>query len=610
MENGRGALMCYDLTNKESRDVDPACNVRSRVHEYGGGEYLACLDRVFFVDGNVFEAHSGEIRKLTGDIGKKRFADFTFCDVFQKLICVCEDHEDEENVVNLLVSIDMSTGVVNKLEEGSDFYSFPRLFKASSKTLMCWLSWNHPNMPWDGTELWIGELECESDQPICSINTASRWKVAGGEEESVCLPSWSPCGDLYYCSDRSGWWCIYRATASSNYQTSELICSLPDAEFGLPQWQFGQSTYGFTDDNRLVCCYKRRGKSTLAVVSLDDPTFQLRTIEVPFCSIISVTCSGTKVAFLGTSNVDFPNVIVYDLSSNTWESLRSAASFSVDPNYISPGEFIEFPTEDNKTAFGTYYCPFNKDYRGTEGTKPPLIVKSHGGPTSSMASGLNLSIQYWTSRGFALLDVDYGGSANYGRAFRNRMWGNWGIVDVNDCTNGAKFLAESMQVVDGSKMAITGGSAGGYTTLCALAFKDVFSAGASHYGVGDLETLARDTHKFESRYLDRIVAPYPAGKDVYQARSAVHSVSSITCPVIFFQGLDDKVVLPNQAEAMVEVLNSLHRRYSYITFEGEGHGFRKAQNIIRALDGEFSFYSQIFGFVPADEIEPVKIENS
>ena len=298
----------------------------------------------------------------------------------------------------------------------------------------------------------------------------------------------------------------------------------------------------------------------------------------------------------------------FDVASGKWETLRSSSGVMIAPGYLSIPEPVEFPTANGLTAYGFYYPPTNKDYTGPEAENPPLLVKSHGGPTSATTSTFNLRIQYWTSRGIAVLDVNYGGSTGYGRDYRTRLNGQWGIVDVQDCANGAHYLVERGDV-DGERLMITGGSAGGYTTLCALTFDDTFKAGASHYGIGDLEPLALDTHKFESRYLDSMVGPYPEMKEVYEQRSAIKHTHLLSRPVIFFQGLEDKVVPPSQSQSMFEAVRAKELPTAYIAFEGEQHGFRKAENIKRALDGELYFYSRVFNFELGDPVEPIEIEN-
>jgi dipeptidyl aminopeptidase/acylaminoacyl peptidase len=378
------------------------------------------------------------------------------------------------------------------------------------------------------------------------------------------------------------------------------------AEFGLPQWVFGMSTYAFASETRIICTYTQQGIWHLA--SIDTAAKQLEKIETPYTDISDLQASGGRVAFIAGSPKEPTAIVLLDLTAGTIQVLRRSSQVEIDAGYLSAPQAIEFPTENGLTAHAFFYPPQNRDFTAISGEKPPLLVKSHGGPTAATSSSLNLKTQYWTSRGFAVLDVNYGGSTGYGRAYRQRLDGQWGVMDVADCASGASYLAER-GLVDGSRLAISGGSAGGYTTLCALTFRDVFKAGASYYGVSDLEALAKDTHKFESRDLDRLIGPYPQRKDLYRERSPIHFTQRLSCPVIFFQGLEDKVVPPSQAEMMVAALQALGLPVAYVAFEGEGHGFRKAENIKRALDGEFYFYSRVFGFKPAEPLEPVAIDN-
>ncbi|MGK7900170.1 MAG: prolyl oligopeptidase family serine peptidase [Hormoscilla sp.] len=594
-EGGRYAIARYSRDGQVS-DVTPSpFNVRTRVHEYGGGAYLVSEGVVYFSnfkDQRLYRQTVGEEPQPITPEAPLRYANAVIDKLRNRLICVQEDHSGEGEAVNAIASINLETGESNLLVSGNDFYSSPRLSPDGSQ--LCWLTWNHPNMPWDGTELWTAQIQADG-------SLAAGTLVAGGKDESVFQPEWSPKGILHFVSDRSNWWNLYR------YQDGrvESLCEKA-AEFGLPHWVFGMSTYAFASENQIICTYTEAGNWYLA--SLDTQTKQLELIETPYTSISFPNVVGGKVVFLGGSATQPTEIVQLDLSSKQIQVLRQSTQLEIDKGYLSVPESIEFPTEKELTAFAFFYPPQNQDYTAAAGEKPPLLVKSHGGPTGSTSSALSLKIQYWTSRGFAVLDVNYGGSTGYGREYRQRLQDNWGIVDVDDCVNGAKYLVEK-GLVDANKLAIAGGSAGGYTTLAALTFRDTFKAGASRYGVSDLEVLARDTHKFESRYLDGLIGPYPEGQDLYVARSPIHFTNQLSCPVIFLQGLEDKIVPPNQAEMMVDALKAKGLPVAYVAFEGEQHGFRKAENIKRSLDGEFYFYSRVFGFTPADDIEPVKIEN-
>jgi dipeptidyl aminopeptidase/acylaminoacyl peptidase len=514
---------------------------------------------------------------------------------------VREDHTGAGEAVNTIVAVALDGGrEAEVLVEGNNFYSTPRLSPDGAR--LAWLTWNHPNMPWDGTELWVGTIGASG-----AIESSER--IAGGPEESIFQPEWSPEGVLHFVSDRTGWWNLYRwlvnPPEAGDGGRAEALHPMP-AEFGLPQWVFDMRTYGFASASQIICVYQSEGIDHLALLDTSSGAFE--TLETPY-SLYEYPCvAAGQAVFVGGSPTEQPAIVRFDLATRRTEVLRRSSQVTVDPGYISAPQAIEFPTEGGLTAHAFFYPPRNRDYTAPAGERPPLLVMSHGGPTGATEAVLDLRKQYWTSRGIAVLDVNYGGSTGYGRAYRQRLNGQWGVVDVNDCVNGARYLARRGDV-DGNRLAITGGSAGGYTTLCALTFRDDFRAGASHFGISDLEALAQDTHKFESRYGDRMIGPYPERKDLYYERSPIHFTSRLECPVILFQGLEDKVVPPNQAELMVEALRAKGLPVAYVTFEGEQHGFRKAENIKRALDAEFYFYARVFGYQPAEWIEPVPIEN-
>ncbi len=613
-------------------DVTPReFNARTRVHEYGGGDYLVHRGTLYFSnfsDQRLYRVAPGdaEPRPLTPESSSRlRFADMTPDDARRRLIAVREDHTaDGHEPANTIVALSLDGGADENagevLASGYDFYSSPRV--SPDGRYLAWLAWRHPNMPWDGTELWVGEFDAGG-------RLARTRRVAGGESESIFHPLWSPAGVLHFVSDRGGWWNLYRVKAGEQFFAAagagggggageragggpdgigvEALCPM-EAEFGQPQWGFGMSTYGFVAETRVVCAFVEGGVSRLGV--LDTNAKRLRRVEVPFEEINYVRGSARtgRAVFRAGSPTRGVSVVEFDPATDQITTLRRSSDLEIDEGYISAARPVEFPTEGGLTAHGFYYAPRNKDFVAPEGERPPLLVKSHGGPTAAAVTTLSLSIQYWTSRGIAVLDVNYGGSTGYGRAYRERLNGAWGIVDVDDCVNGARYLV-GQGLADADRCVIDGGSAGGYTTLAALVFRDQFRAGASHYGVSDLAALVRDTHKFESRYLDRLIAPYPAGAEVYRERSPIYFTDGLSCPVIFFQGLEDKVVPPNQAEMMVDALRRKGLPVAYVAFPGEQHGFRRAENIRRALDGEFYFYSRVFGFAPADESEPVPIEN-
>ena len=595
-EGGRKVIIRRSPDGRVTDVTPPPLNARTRVHEYGGGDYAVSDGTIVFAnftDQRLYAQRVGSPPRPLTPAASLRYADGVIDRRRNLLFCVCEDHTGHGEAINTLVSIDLQGGGAgNVLVSGNDFYSSPRLSPDGSQ--LAWLTWNHPNMPWDGTELWVGKLN--EDKSI-----SDRVRIVGGISESVVQPEWSPEGTLYFVSDRTGWWNLYR------WQDKQVepLCAM-QAEFGQPQWVFGASLYGFVSKNRIICSYSKNGRDHLA--TLDTATRALNMIELHFTAISQVRVAGDCVVFIGASATETTSIVSLDLATDKPEVLRRARESAVDAGYLAAPRAIEFPTEQGLTAYGIFYPPRNRDYAAAMNEKPPLIVMSHGGPTSSSSASLKYSIQYWTSRGIAVLDVNYGGSSGYGRAYRERLNGQWGIVDVDDCVNGARYLVEA-GAVDGNRLAIRGGSAGGYTTLCALTFRDAFKAGASHYGISDLEALAKDTHKFESRYLDGLIGPYPERRDLYVERSPIHFTDRLACPMILFQGLEDKVVPPKQAEEMFEAVRAKGLPVAYLTFEGEQHGFRKAENIKRVLEAELYFYSKVFNFELADPIEPVKIEN-
>jgi dipeptidyl aminopeptidase/acylaminoacyl peptidase len=585
-----------------TEDVTPSgFSARTRVHEYGGGSYTVSGGTVFFThypDQRMYRQDPGSVPiPISPDVGGAllRYADMTVDQARDRLIFVHEDHSaSDREAVNTLATLGTRGGPVTTLAGGHDFYSSPRLSPDGAR--LAWLSWDHPNLPWDGTELWVAD--------IASDGSLSRPQlVAGGPDESIFQPEWSPAGVLHFTSDRTGWWNLYRWRPDDG--PLEALCTL-EAEFGRPQWIFGMSTYGFIDEDRLVCVVDERAIDRLVIVDTTQHTME--PLPIPRTELSQLRVGGGRAYVIGGEPTEEPSVAAIDLADGHLETLRRSTETAFDPGYLSEPQAIEFAGSAGVAAHGFYYRPKNRDFEGPAGQLPPLLVKSHGGPTSSASTTLDPEIQFWTSRGFAVVDVNYGGSSSFGRAYRKRLEGQWGVVDVNDCVAAARHLVAAGEV-DPARLAIDGGSAGGYTTLCALTFSDVFAAGASFFGIGDLETFVRDTHKFESRYLDRLVGPYPASAALYRERSPVHHVEQLSCPVILFQGLEDRIVPPNQAETMVAALRAKGEPVAYLPFEGEQHGFRKAENIKRALDAEIYFYSRIFGFEPADQLEPVDIEN-
>ncbi len=602
-ESGRNVLVRRGNDGSE-RDINPApFNIRTRVHEYGGGAWLLHNGAVFFSnfsDQHLYRQGLDEATptQLTHDDGL-RFANGCVDEDRNRIVCVIEDHRGEGEAENFIGAIDLLSGDVTELSKGHDFYAAP-VISPNGKQLS-FMSWDHPDMPWDETIIWLTTLN-EAGMPteLC--------QVAGGKDGeqkiSAQQPLFSPTGELFFISDVSGWWNLYRQSSAQS------ICPM-NAEFGGPHWGFGLHSYDFLNDSQIVCNYGIGNVDQLAV--LDTETGNLNNLDLPYSDLGGVSLNGQTLTTGAASPTTFPELITVDLETGKHAVFKQSTTLTLDSAYYSVPETITFPTANEQIAHGFYYPPTNKDYTGTVEDKnsqdaPPLVVMMHGGPTGATHSVLNLRTQFWTSRGFAVLDLNYRGSTGYGRDYRDKLIRQWGIVDVEDAVYGAEYLVQQRKA-DEDKLAIRGGSAGGYTTLSALTFTNTFKAGASHFGVGDLEALAKDTHKFESRYLDSIIGSYPDEIEIYHARSPIHHVDQMASPCIFFQGLEDKVVPPNQAETMVEALTEKGVPVAYVPFEGEQHGFRIAENIKRCMDLELYFYARVFGFSPADQIKPIAIVN-
>jgi dipeptidyl aminopeptidase/acylaminoacyl peptidase len=606
LEGGRQAL-CRRVPGGEPHDVvAPELNVRTRVHEYGGGAYVARHGTVIFsnfADQRLYRQDPADLappRPITPEPPEPcslRYADARLDPQATWIVCVRETHEQHKVVNELVVLPSDGSAAPRVLAAGRDFYANPRLDPSGRH--LAWLEWDHPRMPWDGTELKVACFDPESGRLASEPEP-----VAGGPEESIFQPDWSPDGRLHFVSDSSGWWNLYRVGLEGG--GVEALAPM-DAELGGPQWVFGLSTYTFLPDGRIACLYGRGPVWRLGL--LEPGARRLTPLELPFTSFYPPrlqSLSGGRLAALAGSSTQPTALVVIDPSSGAVEVVRCSQELDLDPAYLSVPRPFSFPTEGGQIAHGLYYPPVNPDFQAPPGERPPLLVNSHGGPTDQVMDKLSLWVQYFTSRGFAVADIDYGGSTGYGRAYRERLDGNWGVVDTLDCINAALHLAAAGEV-DGRRLAIRGGSAGGYTTLCALTFHDAFAAGASYFGVGDVEALARDTHKFEARYLDRLIGPYPEAAELYRQRSPVHHTDQLSCPVILLQGLEDAVVPPSQAEQLARALELKGIPYAYLAFEGEQHGFRRAGSIRRSLEAELYFYSRIFGFDLADPVEPVPI---
>ncbi|SUZ48458.1 uncharacterized protein METZ01_LOCUS1312 [marine metagenome] len=583
----------------EITDVTPETfSVRTRVHEYGGGAYLVQKGVVYFsnfTDQRLYRQDPGREPKPITPETDMRYADGCFDAARNRIICVCEDHTSGGEPVNAIVAVDaLGKGEQLVLSKGSDFCSSPRISPDGST--LAWLTWDHPNMPWDGSFLLVASFDEQGQLSEPQV-------VAGSRTESIFQPEWSPDGVLHFVSDRSGWWNLWRW---ENGQVRQLTSK--NAEFGKPQWVFASGTYSFASDELIACSYTEGGAWKIAMLHIESG--MLLGIDTPFSEMGrgDIKAGDGKIVFVAGAPSLPLSVVLFDLATSKWQELQKSHNLVIDLGYLSTARPLEFPTKDGKAAHAFFYPPRNGDFQGPAGEKPPLLVKSHGGPTGAASIALDLGIQFWTSRGIGVLDVNYGGSTGYGREYRERLNGMWGIVDVDDCCNAALHLV-SRGEADGERLAIEGGSAGGYTTLAALTFKEVFKAGASLYGVSDLDALARETHKFESRYLDGLVGPYPERQDLYEERSPINHTERLSCPLILFQGLEDQIVPPSQAEMMFEAVRSKGIPAAYIPFEGEQHGFRRAENIKKVLEAELYFYSMVLGFELADQVDPVEIVN-
>ncbi len=599
-EMGRQVLLRLPSRGDFSECTPSNFNTRTRVHEYGGGEYWAHEGVIFavsFSDQRVYRIDDEESEPVAitprSEIANSlRYANGTVSSDGSTIYCVQENHLDPEHILNQIVCFPSDGSIDPRvIFSGTDFVSSPKI--SPDGLTLTWLSWDHPNMPWDGTQLHMAQINSDG-------GLSNRKLIAGGSEESITQPTWSPDGVLHFISDRSGWWNLYFFENEEITRLVEL-----DADFAGPDWQFGFSSYDFMADSSVICTYKDRDRDILIKVGREDSVPE--KIQNDYSSISDVSVLNDVIYFIGSSPVVPAELVSISLAENTINTLRQSREATIDASFISEAEFIEFDTTESAKSFALFYPPKHAHSQGAPDEKPPLLVMSHGGPTSATSTSYNLAIQYWTSRGIAVVDVNYRGSSGFGRAYRNALRNQWGVFDTADCIAAARFL-EQRGDVDGSRMAIRGGSAGGYTTLCALTFHDVFQAGASYYGVADAEILATETHKFESRYLDQLMGPYPAARDVYVSRSPIHYADQIRAAVIVFQGLEDQIVPPAQAELMVDGLVQNKLPHVYMTFRGEQHGFRQAANIIKTLESELSFYGQILGFSPPG-ISPIEIVN-
>ena len=616
-DGGRQALVRW--TREEGvRDIGPAgINVRTRVHEYGGAAYLAAGDVVIvsdFVTGRLLRVGSDRAASPLTPKGRWRYADPCLDAARRRVVCVREDHTVEgREAVNTIVAIPLDGSAADDpasvvvLAGGSDFVAAPRLSPDGRR--LAWMRWNHPNMPWDGTECVVADAREDG-------SLGPELVVAGDAGTWVTQPAWSPAGELHLAAELDGWLNLYRvATAGQAHAGTadgiadpgaSLVPLAPmAAEIGGPEWNFGCADYAFVGDGTIVAAARSGGRDRLYRLESAGGAGP-REVPLPFTELDYLGVRGDRLVCLASAASMFRSVVLVGLRDGSYEVLRAASDAALDPDDLATAEPVDFPTTGGRTAHGILYRPHNRAARAPDGELPPLVVTSHGGPTAAASTGLAIATQVLATRGIAVLDIDYGGSTGYGREYRRRREGSWGIVDVDDCVAGAQALA-ARGVVDPARVAIEGGSASGFTTLAALAFRDVFRAGVSYFGIGNLAAFVAETHKFESRYLEGLVGPYPAARDVYEARSPTFHVDGIRCPVLVLQGLDDRIVPPAEAERIVAALRGNGIPHAYIAFEGEDHGFRKASSILRSIQAELAFYGAVFGFVPADPLPPLPL---
>jgi dipeptidyl aminopeptidase/acylaminoacyl peptidase len=599
-EGGRQVLVRRDPDGAIVRLTPEGFNTRDRVQEYGGGACVVDGDLVVvseFATGRLHRVVAPErLEPLTPDGKAWRYADLSVDRRRNRLLAVREDHEPDTlerhgEAENAIVAIDLTSGEVTVLVDGSDFFSSPR--SSPDGRQLAWLRWSHPRMPWDGTELVLAEVD-DAGHPLGAR------VVAGSATDWIAQPRWSPAGVLHFVAEPDGWMNLYRLDGDERPErASEPLA----AEFAFPDWVFALANYAFAADGTIIGVGRGGGRDRLYRIAPDRTTSE---IGLPFTEMGYVAVDGGAAVFRGAAP-DRPWAICeLELATGEWRDLRQSTEFRPDPADLSIGTPVEFPTTGDRTAFGILYRPVSRTHEGPPGAKPPLIVTSHGGPTAEASTAFSILIQLFTSRGFAVLDVDYGGSTGYGKAYRKRLEGEWGVVDVDDCVSGATWVAEA-GLADEAALAIRGGSASGYTTLAALAFRRTFGAGTSYFGIGDLESFDTQTHKFESKYTWTLVGRYPERRDLYLERSPLKHAERISCPVLILQGAEDRIVPPAQAEQIVDALWERRIPHAYLLFPGEDHGFRAAANIIRSFEAELSFYGQVFGFTPADSIEPIEL---
>lgn len=611
-EKGRYVICSSDKPGNITAWTPPEFNARTTVHEYGGGDFFVYQGVVYFSnfkDQVLYrQASPTSAPEAVTDTSKAfRYADGIYCPKNSRIYSVREDHEavkeGAKEAENTVVAINPKTKTQSVLVKGADFYACPRVSPDGRK--IAWTQWVHPNMPWDSTEIWVGELSENGDEIV--KGTAQKvigGKDAAGQDLSVIEPSWTEDNDLLYIGDQTDWWNLYHVTKSGEH----VNLNEAKAEIGGPQWMFGKTSYVRDPNGGTRIATSFNGE--LGFVDLKDKTYKKIDTGFSIHSKYGWTATGS-IYCIALSQTQFPQVIKVDINTGKVEVVRVSMDMQtpVDSGYISVCEKITWLTGNGETCHGLYYPPVNKDYKAPDGELPPLLVRAHGGPTGAFSAGLDLKLQYFTSRGFAVLCVDYRGSTGYGKQYRHRLRNQWGVLDIEDCSSGVKYLSQAGKV-DPARICIDGRSAGGYTTLACLTFTNAFKVGVSHFGVGDLAALMEDTHKFESRYLDTLLAPLDkGGREICQQRSPVHNIDKLNTATGFFQGDEDKIVPPNQAEMMYNAVKSKGLPTMFVLFQGEQHGFRKSENIQASLDGEFYFFARVLSFEPADKGIEFPIDN-
>tara|TARA_Y100001970_G_C14233915_1_gene860616 strand:- start:1450 stop:3405 length:1956 start_codon:yes stop_codon:yes gene_type:complete len=602
-ESGRYVIVSKSLNKSDQIDVLPqGYNSRNSVHEYGGASFTVKNNKIFFTnwdDQRIYCIKDQKIFPITPspDIEKSlRYSDLILTEDTKWIICVRENHNNDGEPVNEIVSVKTDGSFdVKILISGKDFYSSPRINKSNDK--LAWTQWDHPNMPWDETELCSAKI----DSKTCSLGGINF--IAGGTDKSILQPEWADNGELIYVSDESGWWNLHK---SDNGKNNNILDE--SKEHAGPSWQFGFKTYDFYKKDNIILKGLSDDKKYGLIRILGLNGIIKKEIKLDYTQISYLNVLGDNLFFIGSSPSKNDEIIKYGIEDKSIHIIKKSSDLEISSSELSIAEEIQFPTTNNSKSFAFYYPPKNNNYSDKD-LKPPLLVISHGGPTSATSNSLNLSIQFWTNRGFAVVDVNYRGSTGYGRKYRDELKGNWGVYDAEDCIAAVKYLS-GKKLIDPKKVVIKGGSAGGYTTINALTFYDDFAAGATYYGIADLSIFINDTHKFESRYLESLIGKYPQDKQKYYDRSAINFTEKLSAPMIILQGSEDKIVPVSQAEIMAEALKKKQIPHALIIFEGEQHGFRKAQNIKSSLESELYFYSKVLGFNLNENISSVKIQNS